>query len=47
MLSINNFRLLLSSDILKKGKDYFKAGYVKNLEQENLEWTAFVKGNDG
>jgi hypothetical protein len=46
MLSITNFESVLSSAVLKKGEDYFKAGYVRDLEQENLEWIAIVEGND-
>lgn len=46
MLSITNFESVLSSVALKKGEDYFKAAYVRELEQENLEWTAVVEGND-
>lgn len=46
MLSIYNFESQLSSDALKKGKDYFKAGCVENIEYENNIWTAEVEGTD-
>lgn len=41
-----NFEQFFPPQILKRGKDYFKKGFVEDLEEEEMTWSATVLGSN-
>ncbi len=46
MLRLDNFETEIDGEILKRGKQYFKSGYVVRLEPDEDGWTAIVSGSE-
>jgi uncharacterized Zn finger protein len=44
-ITLSNFESVIEHAVLKRGKEYWRRGYVQDLEEiEDGTWTALIQG---